>query len=73
MDELNELKKKYNKGLERNKKAEEYFKTHTIAECMKYLNLFNEVAIELSLLVIEIETRIYRNMTHKDKINGFKL
>lgn len=83
MDELNELKKKYNKAIERNKKAEEYLKANTVEECkrerkikgheneMTIFELFNEVVIELSLLKLEIEARIYRNMTHEEIINGF--
>ncbi|WP_236894776.1 hypothetical protein [Clostridium beijerinckii] len=71
--ELIELKKKYNAALDRNKNAEEYFKKHKVAECLKYLNLFNEVVIELSLLIVEIEALTGKNMTHYEKINGFKL
>lgn len=33
MDELNELKKKYNALLIRDKKATEYLRTHTFAQC----------------------------------------
>ena len=71
--DLMELKKKYNVALERNKKAEEYFKAHTVSECLKYLNLFNQVTQELSNLIIKIESVIGKSMTHYEKINGFKL
>jgi len=72
MDKLNELKEKYNKALKRNKNAEEYFKTHTVEECLKYINLFNEVTKELSNLKIKIENLIYRDMTKEEILNGFK-
>lgn len=83
MDGLIDLKKKYNEALERNKKAEEYLKAHTVEECSKkrkikghenkmtIFDLFNEVVIELSLLKLEIERLSYRNMTHDEIINGF--
>lgn len=83
MDGLIELKKKYNKAIERNKKAEEYLKTHAVEECSKkrkikghenemtIFNLFDEVVIELSLLKLEIERLSYRIMTEDEIINGF--
>lgn len=72
-DRLPALKKKYNKYLNRNKNAEEYFKTHTVEECLKNLNLFNSVMKELSNLTIQIETVMGKKMTTYEKLNGFKL
>ncbi|WP_271814213.1 hypothetical protein [Clostridium beijerinckii] len=71
--ELIELKKKYNAALDRNKNAEEYFKNHTVEECLKYLDLFNEVVKELSSLIIQIEISMGKHMTEYEKLNGFKL
>ena len=84
MDQLMELKKKYNKALERNKKAEEYLKTHTVEQCespLKKVNgkdfdtfdLFNEVVKELSQLIKAIESRTYRKMTQQEILNGFEV
>lgn len=71
-EELLELKAKYNKSLARNKKAEVYFKTHTVKECLKYLDLFNEVTKELSGLCNRIEIIMGRLMNSEEKIIGFK-
>lgn len=69
---LKALKEKYNKGLLRVAKAEEYFATHTIDESMKYIKLYNEITRELSLLMIEIEKLLKRKMTKDEILNGFK-
>lgn len=84
MDQLMELKQKYNKALERNKKAEKYLKTHTVEQCEAPLkivdgksfntfDLFNEVVRELSSLMKEIEARTYRKMTQQEILNGFEI
>lgn len=73
MDGLIELKKNYNEKLLRNKDAEEYFKTHTVEQCLKYLKLFNEVTKEISNLIIQIEATMSKKMTTYEKFNGFKL
>jgi hypothetical protein len=61
-DKIAALKRQYNNTLERNKKAEEYFQTHTIEECLNKkfkngtaLDIFNQVVIDLSNLIIKIE------------------
>lgn len=72
-DILPVLKMRYNKCIKRNKAAEEYFKTHTVEECLKYLNLFNQVTQDISNLIIQIEEIMGKKMTHYEKINGFKL
>ena len=66
------LKKEYNRMLKRNKNAEEFFKTKSIAECLKYLNLFNEVTQELGRLIFIIEYIIGEELDYDVKINGFK-
>ena len=83
MENLIELKKKYNEGLKRNLKAEEYFKTHTIEECSKKFkvknglmtsfDVFNEVVKNLSELMFKIENITGRKMTDDEKFNGFNL
>lgn len=67
------LKQRYNKCLNRNRNAEEYFKTHTVEECLKYLNLFNQVTQELSSLIFQIEVTMGKKMTTYEKTNGFQL
>lgn len=67
------LKQRYNKCLKRNRGAEEYFETHTVEECLKYLNLFNQVTNELSNLITQIEATMGKKMTTYEKLNGFKL
>ncbi|WP_252233754.1 hypothetical protein [Clostridium sp. ZS1] len=71
--QLTFLKKKYNHNLKRNIDAEEYFKTHTVKECIKYLSLFNTVTRELSNLIVEIESLTGRKMTEYERLNGFNL
>lgn len=73
MDGLNELKKKYNEKLQRNKDAEEYFKNNTVEQCLKHLDLFNQVVKELSELIMKIEKLTGKNMTHYEIINGFSI
>lgn len=73
MDQLVELKKKYNEKLERNRKAEKYFKEHTVEECIQQLNLFNEVVKELSELMHKIKSMSYRQITSDEILNGFEV
>lgn len=79
-DRIAALKRQYNNALERNKNAEEYFRTHTVEECLykKFkngtaLDIFNQVTKELSGLIIQIEIAMEKNMTNYEKLNGFKL
>lgn len=67
------LKQDYNKLIARNKNAEKYFKTHTIAECEKQLELFNDVTRKLSLLKIQIEIVSGKKLTDFEVLNGFKM
>ena len=66
------LKKEYNRMLKRNKNAEEFFKTKSVAECLRYLNLFNEITIELSRLAFSIEYITGDELDYDVKINGFE-
>lgn len=70
--DLTLLKKEYNRLLKRNKNAEEFFKTKSIAECLKYLNLFNEVTQELGRLIFIIEYITGEELDYDVKLNGFK-
>lgn len=71
--QLTLLKQKYNYNLNRNRKAEEYFKTHTVKECEKHLDLFNKVTNELSNIITKIESITGEKMTTYERLNGFKL
>lgn len=66
------LKKKYNRTLERSKNAETFFKTKSVAECLKYLNLFNDITQELGKLIFLIEYITGQELDYETKINGFK-
>lgn len=70
--DLTLLKKEYNRMLKRNKNAEEFFKTKSVTECLKYLNLFNEVTQELGRLIFIIEYITGEELDYEVKINGFK-
>lgn len=72
MQKVQELKDEYNYWIDRNKKAEEYFKTHTVQECIKHLKLFNEITQKLSTTALKIEILTGKNMTTDEKLNGFK-
>lgn len=72
-DTLSILKQRYNRCLKRNRNAEEYFKAHTVEECLKYLPLFNQVAQEISNLIYQIEDTMGKKMTRYERVNGFKL
>lgn len=69
--EKKKLKQEYNQYMIRNKKAEEYFKTRTIQECLDAVDLFNEITKKLSNLRTELEVLINRPMTEKEIWNGF--
>lgn len=69
--DLYSLKVKYNELLERNKKAEAFFKTKSISECMKYLELFNDVTRQLSGIIFFLEFLTGEELSHEQKINGF--
>ena len=83
--DLMSLKKKYNECLERNKKAEEYLTKHTFEECdvkkenrntgkvYSAFTLFDEVNVDLSKLIIEIEKNMGKKMTRYEILNGLKL
>ena len=68
---LTDLKKKYNYWIRRNKNAEHFFLTKSIEECIKYLNLFNQIVIELSNQRNVLEKELNRKMTRQEILNGF--
>ncbi|AVK48947.1 hypothetical protein AXY43_13440 [Clostridium sp. MF28] len=69
--DLYSLKVKYNELLERNKKAEVFFKANSISECIKYLDLFNDVTRQLSGIIFFIEFLSGEELSYEQKINGF--
>lgn len=68
---LNKIKQEYNQYLKRNEKAEEYFRTKTVSECIEHLELFNEITIKLSLLQTAYEKLTGKQMTKEEKLQGF--
>lgn len=70
--ELKKLKAEYNKKLSRMKKAEKYFETHTVSECIKYLDLFNSVTSDLGILMKNYKALTGEEMSKEQKINGFR-
>ena len=68
---LEDLKKEYNYWLGRNKNAEIYFNTKSVNECMKNINLFNQITIKLSTLIDKLEELLKRKMTKQEILNGF--
>ena len=73
LDKLTLLKEKYNEKLKKANDAEEYFKSHSVKECMNHLKLFNLRTKEVSMAALEIENFTGRKMTTYEIINGFKL
>lgn len=69
--DLHQLKDQYNKLLIRNKKAEEFFRTRSVSECIKYLDLFNDVTRQLSGIIFFIEFLTGEELSQEQKINGF--
>lgn len=66
------LKQKYNKLLERNRNAEKYFSTHTVQECEKYMDLFNQVTKDISNTIKEFKIVYGLELTDQQIIEGFK-
>lgn len=74
MNYIDYLKKEYNKQIEANKKAEQAFKTGTVAQCCSqgWINRFNEITRELSRLMLLLEKKLGRELTYSEKFEGFK-
>lgn len=70
--ELESLKDKYNYLIERNKNAEKFFEESSVEECMKYINLFNKITIDLSNTRNNLEKILNRRMTKNEILNGFR-
>lgn len=68
---LPDLKKEYNYWIGRNKNAEIYFDTKPVNECIKNINLFNQITIKLSTLRDKLEELLKRKMTKQEILNGF--
>lgn len=66
---MNKLKEEYNYWLNRNKKAEEYFTTHSTEQCMQHLELFNDIVRNLSRLMKELS--IYIKLEKEEILYGF--
>lgn len=68
---MENLKKEYNELIKRHTNAEEYFKSHTVEECLQALELFQNITVKLSRLRKRIEPLLNREMTEKEIWNGF--
>lgn len=68
---LEDLKKEYNYWLKRNENAEIFFTSKNMEECLKYINLFNEITIKLSSLRDRLEKALQRKLTKQEILNGF--
>lgn len=67
------LKMRYNRHIKRNMTIREYFKTHNVRECLKYLQILNQGLQELNNIALQIETVIGKEITDHERIKGFKL
>jgi hypothetical protein len=67
------LKMRYNRHVKRNSTVKEYFKNHTVKECLKYFEIFNQCLQELNILASQIEAVIGTQITDHERINGFEL
>lgn len=70
--ELESLKDKYNYLIKRNENAEKFFDESPIEECMKYIELFNKITIDLSNTRNDLEKMLNRRMTKNEILNGFR-
>jgi len=71
---LSNLKRDYNKLLERFNKANIYFKDETIpqSEKDKHMKLYTEIVIAMSKLMNEYEKLTGEDMTNEIACSGFK-
>ena len=66
------MKLDYNYWLKRYENAEKFFKTATIEQVEKNLELFNEVVRKLSGLLIKYKMLTGREMTPIEEFEGFR-
>ena len=70
--EIARLKQDFNYCIGRYKKAEEYFRTHTVKECMKCMKGFNSLINDLSRLRNRLPILLNRELTNEELENGFE-
>ena len=70
--ELKKLKLDYNYWLKRYENAEKFFKTATIEQVEKNLELFNEVVRRLSRLLSQYKVLTGKEMTPIEEFEGFR-
>lgn len=68
---MSEFKEKYNKTINRYKKAEEYMDKCTEEQFEKWCPEFQNIIVELSALLKEYEELIGKPMTQEQVLNGF--
>lgn len=71
--ELKKLKLDYNYWLKRYENAEKFFKTATIEQVEKNLELFNEVVRKLSRLLSQYKVLTGKEMTPIEEFEGFRV
>lgn len=73
MDKLKELKEKYNKLLQREKKAEGYLNNATEEQQEKWLPEFIRITVDLSKMMWKYKELTGKEMTIDETLEGFKL
>jgi flagellin-specific chaperone FliS len=69
---MNPLKERYNKLIEREKKAEDFISKATDEQYEKWLPEFQNIIIQLSTLIDKIEKEEGRKLTQNEALEGFK-
>jgi hypothetical protein len=69
---MNPLKERYNKLIEREKKAEDFISKATDEQYEKWLPEFQNIIIQLSTLIGKIEKEEGRKLTQNEALEGFK-
>ena len=69
--EIERLKQDFNYCIGRLKKADAYFSTHTIKECERFLNAYNDLIRDISIIKNKLEFYLGRELSSKEKEYGF--
>lgn len=67
------LKMRYNRHIKKVMTIKEYFKDHTVGECIKYTKILNHNLQELSNIAMQIESVIDGKITDHERNYGFEL
>lgn len=66
------LKQQYNKVLEREKKAEEFFNKASSEDVDKWLPEYNKIICNLGTLALKIKKEYGKELTKDEYLEGFK-